>query len=215
MFFVGNILNNKVGVVDTKDSVIEYYNVIDLAGFGVDIRGFNRENLGVSVQCPTNILSEYDYSVLKSKQAFKLYRETLKGEFLDFMSNHYVLGISDYLFQNGYSLNNLLKCYNYSETDGFIVLVLSVRLISVDSFMLVRITEDGNLISTILGKTPLDNYNWFMSQSPIGSGMMFSLIFGKDILNSLRYDRVYLKVNYTEDRFVIFNVANLERAYLR
>ena len=114
-----------------------------------------------------------------------------------------------------YSLNNLLKCYNYSETDGFIVLVLSVMLISVDSFMLVRVTEDGNLISTILGKTPLDNYNWFMSQSPIGSGMMFSLIFGKDILNSLRYDRVYLKVNYTEDRFVIFNVANLERAYLR
>lgn len=215
MFFVGNILNNKVGVVDTKDSVIEYYNVTDLAGFGVDIRGFNRESLGVSVQCPTNILSEYDYSVLKSKQAFKLYRAILKGEFLDFMSNHYVLGISDYLFQNGYSLNNLLKCYNYSETDGFIVLVLSVRLISVDSFMLVRITEDGNLISTILGKTPLDNYNWFMSQSPIGSGMMFSLIFGKDILNSLRYDRVYLKVNYTEDRFVIFNVANLERAYLR
>ena len=160
-------------------------------------------------------MSEYDYSVLKSKQAFKLYRAVLKGEFLDFMSNHYVLGISDYLFQNGYSLNNLLKCYNYSETDGFIVLVLSVRLISVDSFMLVRITEDGNLISTILGKTPLDNYNWFMSQSPIGSGMMFSLIFGKDILNSLRYDRVYLKVNYTEDRFVIFNVANLERAYLR
>lgn len=215
MFFVGNILNNQIGVVDTKDSVLEYYNLEELLNMNVQIEGVCRNSGRAFIQCPSHILNEADYDNFKSKQAFKLYRAVLKGDFADFMSNHYVFGISDMLFQNGFKLNGLLKWFNYSETDGFIVLVLSVHCIDVYTLMLVRITEYGNLISIILGKTPLGNYNWFVGQNPIGSGTMFSIAYDKDLLQRLNPNRIYMKINYTNDNFILYNVSNFESTYLR
>ena len=147
MFYKRNIINGKIGVVDTQDGVCEYYTQEELDSFGVVIEPF----------LPTDFKQSLSIRMLK-----KLYYMASRGEVSEFFSK-YCLPCVDSID----TILGLIKYWSYHETNGLIVLALQVER----GVCILVIREDGySWNATLCG-------SWRFSYYPIGSGRLYNILF--------------------------------------
>lgn len=147
MFYRRNIIDGKVGVVDTQDGVCEYYTEDELNKFGVDIL--------------PNLPADF-YPSLEHRMSKKLYYMATRGEASTFFSNYCLPSIDSKSI-----ILELIKCWDYNETHGLMVFAIRVK----NGVAILVVREDGYNWSAILAGS------WRFSYYPIGSGRLFNILF--------------------------------------
>lgn len=147
MFYRRNVIDDKVGVVDTQDGICEYYTEDELIQFGVVIES----------SLPSDMYSSLSYRMNR-----KLYYMATRGEASSFFNN-YCLPCLDC---KG-TILGLLKCWDYNETHGLMVLAVEMDR----GIAIVVVREDGHSWNATLAGS------WRFSYYPIGSGRLFNILF--------------------------------------
>lgn len=180
MFYLRNKIGNKLGIVDTKDGICEYYTEEELKSFGVQIqRGISLEQLG---NLP-NVMNK------------KLYYFCNREEPSEFI-NKYCLPNADIILGENRGIKGVYKYCNYNETKGFNIVVFNI--------------DDGKLIYIIDGLGNYNYYelkgaNWKLNFYPAGSGRLFNLLFKRCLNKKLNLieDSLYMLWYNNSDVFIL------------
>lgn len=116
MFYIRNRKNGKLGVVDTKDGVCEYYTPSEVAQISMQL------DIKKSVD-----YNDSEIQYFSDKMVRKLYRDLLRGS----VGQNYFDGVafpvldSVITHNEGYYLS-IDKMYNYGDTHGFFLLLIHI-----------------------------------------------------------------------------------------
>lgn len=198
MFFIGCERGRQIGVVDTDDFAIDFFIPQELSDVDVNIVGYDRISLDYLIQHPQNLMHANEYIKFKNNSVSVLYKSLLKNE-TDMITEHYVVGLHDVLyFENKCTTVGVVKCFSYVENYGMFILVLKVSDGKSDTFALCRVMSDGTIVTKVLNFET----QWSLGSNPIGSGYMYSKYF-----SNIPQDKIFLKVNYTNTNFVLFEIG--------
>ena len=167
MFYVRNIIGDKLGIVDTSDGVCEYYSDNEIKSFGVKI---------------ADSISKEDISSLDYKMNKKLYYMCSKGEESEFFSK-YCIPTFDCKIGKSSRILGVYKRFDYADRFGLQVLILDLETIKGNAKGLYVVREDGESWSGIL-----EGSDWRTSFYPCGSGYLYNLLFKRNLGLDLNLD---------------------------
>lgn len=116
MFYIRNRKNGKLGVVDTKDGVCEYYTPSEVAQISMQL------DIKKSVD-----YNDSEIQYFSDKMVRKLYRDLLRGSVGQNYFDGMAFPVLDSIIahKDGYYLS-IDKMYNYGDTHGFFLLLIHI-----------------------------------------------------------------------------------------
>lgn len=193
MFYLSSssYYRNKFGVVDTKDGVVEYITKQDLLKY---------QQQGINI-----VMQGYETSTefrnLDARMIRTFYRETVRGNANDFLSNHALPSYDFSLNSNNVVRKGILKLYDYKDTKGFYVVVFKLQSLSVagDFFNIAILRENSLFAWDVVSSCDTLKFGEY----PCGSGLLHQNVDKRDygLNNDDLYLRLYL-INTNEIAFI-------------
>ena len=177
MFYIKNKINNEYGIVDSEDGVCEYFS-----------EDYIRDNFAqIVIEKQPVVTEKHEY-----KMRNKLLRSCKYGGVEDFFKLYSLPSIDSVLFTNSVYIEEICKCYDYSETKGYYILRSTLRNCETNDLVgtiLIRIHENKDLVFKLF------NINFRSSYIPCANGTYYNYLMKirYNILSSnLRDSHLYL-----------------------
>lgn len=192
MFYLSSAssYHNKYGIVDTRDGIVEYITKQDLLKYRQ--QGINIVTQGYETST--------EFRNLDDRMIRTFYRESIRGNVNDFLSNHALPSYDFSLISKNCVRKGILKLYDYKDTKGFYIVVFKLQSLSVagDFFNIAILRENSLFAWDVVSSCETLKFGEY----PCGSGFLHQNVDKRDY--GLNNDDLYLRLYLSDRNEIVF-----------